>query len=150
MSHNAFHYTSCGLSNIWLKNGYKTITTKYGKATSIHDIEGLHRAIGRRLINNKPKLNGSEIRFLRKELDLSQVNLAGLLGVDESTVRSWEKDRAGVPPPAERVIRLLYKEKINGDKEINSMLENISQLDREIHEYMILLEETESGWSEAA
>ena len=37
------HYTSCGLQNIWLKNGYEVIETAYGKATSIHDVEGLHK-----------------------------------------------------------------------------------------------------------
>jgi hypothetical protein len=48
------------------------------------------------------------------------------------------------------VLRLMYEEKINGNKEINSLLERISQLDREIHNFRILLEETESGWKEAA
>jgi len=146
-----YHYTTCGLPNIWLKNGYSIMSTsQYGDSVSIHDIEGLHKAIGRRLINDKPKLNGSEIRFLRKELDLSQVSLATLLGVKESTIRSWENDRASAPLPAERMLRLMYEEKINGNKEINSLLERISQLDREIHNFRILLEETESGWKEAA
>ena len=145
------HYISCGLDNIWLVNGYGVIETPYGKATAIHNIEGLHKAIGLFLVNNKPQLDGSEIRFLRKELDLSQVNLADLLGVSESSIRSWEHNRAKVSIPAEKMIRLLYEEKVNGNKGINELLERISQLNRDIYQSKkILLEETNSGWKKAA
>ena len=145
------HYISCGLDNIWLVNGYEVIETPYGKATAIHNIEGLHKAIGLFLVNNKPQLDGSEIRFLRKELDLSQVNLADLLGVSESSIRSWEHNRAKVSIPAEKMIRLLYEEKVNGNKGINELLERISQLNRDIYQSKkILLEETNSGWKKAA
>lgn len=144
------HYISCGLINIWLRNGYKTIKTAYGEATSIHDIEGLHKTIGLFLVNNKPKLTGSELRFLRKELDLSQNNLANLLGVSESSIRAWENNRAKASGPAEKMLRLLYQQKVNGHKDINDLLERISQLNRDIHQSKIWLEETKTGWQQAA
>ncbi len=144
-----FHYISCGLKNIWLKNGYTTINTAYGDSTSIHNIEGLHKAIGLFLVNNKPKLTGSELRFLRKELDLSQTNLASLLGVSESSVRAWENNRSK-SSPAEKMLRLLYQEKVHGHKDINILLERISQLNRDAHQSKIWLEETTSGWRQAA
>lgn len=144
------HYISCGLKNIWLRNGYTTIKTEYGNATSIHDMHGLHKAIGLFLVNNIPKFVGAELRFLRKELDLSQVNLANLLGVSESSIRSWENDRAKAPAPAENLLRVLYQEKVNGHKDINDLLERISQLNRDTHSNKIWLEETNSGWGKAA
>jgi len=145
------HYIGCGLEYIWLKNGYTIVKTNYGESTSIHDIEGLHKAIGLFLINNKPELTADEFRFLRKELNLSQSNLAALLGVSESSIRAWENNRAQkCSAPAERMLRALYLEHINGNDEINCLLERISQLDREIHQDEITLEETTSGWKQAA
>lgn len=144
------HYTGCGLQNIWLRNGYSVKDTDYGKATSIHDIEGLHKAIGIHLAVNKPKLTGAELRFLRKELDLSQNHLAILLGVSEPSVRGWENNRSKVPGPAEKMLRAMYVAKVNGDKDINDLLERLSQLNRDIHFKKIELEETDSGWRQAA
>lgn len=146
-----FHYKSCGLKNIWLVNGYEEIDTPYGKATSIHNLEELHAVIGMSLVLDKPKLTGSELRFLRKELDLSQSNLAGLLDVNQSSIRAWESGRTKISSPAERLIRLLYIEKIKGHKEINEFLERISQLNRDIYQAeKFLLEESSSGWKQAA
>ena len=145
-----FHYMSCGLQNIWLRNGFTEVETKYGKAVSIHDIEGLHKTIGLRLINNKPKLTGSELRFLRKELDLSQVSLAMMLGVSESSIRGWENNRTHASPPAEKMIRLMYEGKVNGNEDINKLLEKISQLNHVTNKEKFFLEETSAGWKEAA
>lgn len=144
------HYTSCGLQNIWLKNGYDVIDTGYGKATSIHDLEGLHTAIGLLIAENKPKLSGAEVRFLRKELDLSQVHLALLLGVSEVTVRGWENHRTKITKPADKLLRILYIEHAKDNKEIKAFFERLSHLNREEHSRKIELEETQSGWRQAA
>ena len=68
-----YHYEECSLSHIWLCNGY-TIEQdeEYGELVSIHSVHDLHNAIGLHLITNKLELNGEEIRFLRKEMNLSQ------------------------------------------------------------------------------
>ncbi|MEG0379379.1 MAG: helix-turn-helix domain-containing protein, partial [Eubacterium sp.] len=53
---------------------------------SFVDVEGLHRAIGINLVTHKPRLSGAEVRFLRKEMNLSQNGLAEILGVSVPTV----------------------------------------------------------------
>ena len=55
-----YRYTESGLTNVWLANGYTIRKTKYGKGVSIHDVEGLHRALARALAN---KLRLTERRF---------------------------------------------------------------------------------------
>lgn len=51
-----YHYLESGLRSIWLKNGYAIKRDPdYGERVSIHDVDGLHRAIGRALAN-KPRL----------------------------------------------------------------------------------------------
>ena len=146
-----FEYKSCGLPNVWLRNGYEVHETPYGSSVSIHNVEGLHRAIGLDLVNRKPQLSGDEVRFLRKELDMSQVLLAHLLGVGETSVRHWESGRQTITKPAERVLRLLYREHVTGDGEIRELVERVSELNREVYNLERLeLEETGDGWRTAA
>jgi len=40
-----YHYTLCGLDNVWLENGYQVRETSYGQGISVHDVEGLHEVI---------------------------------------------------------------------------------------------------------
>lgn len=144
-------YNSCGLPDVWLRNGYEVRDTAYGRSVAIHDVEGLHRAIGLDLISRKPLLNGKEVRFLRKELDLSQTQLASLLGVGETSVRNWESGRQAITKPAERMLRILYREHVAGDGSIRELVERISELNREVHQqHRLELEETSNGWAAAA
>lgn len=144
------HYTGCGLPNIWLRNGFVVEETSYGEAVSIDNLDGLHCAIGLDLANNKPNLTSNEVRFLRKEMDLPQVQLAQLLGVVEATVRNWENGRAEIPGPADRILRTLYLEFAEEESLVREKLERISQLNREEHERQITFAESDGTWRTAA
>ena len=111
MSSRDYHYTECGLNNIYLLNGYKLIQTSRGKAVSINDIDGLRRAIGLLLVTSKKELSGEQLRFLRKELLKSPTALAQLLGVSLTTIQRWEK-RGTMSKSAESLLRLLYREHV--------------------------------------
>lgn len=151
VSTEMFHYTASGLDYIWLKNGVDIEETSYGEAYSIHDVEGLHKTIGYELVMNKPLLTRSEVRFLRKEMDLPQKDLADLIGVGESSVRNWESsDRCNIPPPADRLLRKLYLEHVDGDGTITDLINRISQLNREMYECRMELEEFDGVWKTAA
>jgi DNA-binding transcriptional regulator YiaG len=52
------------------------------------------------------KLNGKEIRFLRRALAWKSVELAKRLGVEPETVSRWESDRLPMAPNHERLLRL--------------------------------------------
>lgn len=145
-----YHYQGCALPNVWLRNGFTTQQTPYGKAVAIHDVVGLHRAIGLCLATGSPLLTGAEVRFLRKELDMSQAHLAKVLGVSESSVRAWENDRGPISCSAERILRVLYREHVTGDGTVRDLVERLAKLNREAHKSKIELEDTEHGWSMAA
>ena len=142
------NYTSCGLKNVRLRNGYEATETAYGKAVSIHDLEGLHRTIGLHIVRHNPELlNGDEIRFLRKELDLPQAQLARILDVTEPTVRNWEAGRNRISGPADRLLRTLYMESAQEGSLVRELLETLSQINRDAYASNTLeLEETEGGW----
>ena len=64
----AYHYTQCGLDNVWLENGYSRKTTSYGTAVSVEDVDGLHKLLASKLVEKTSALAGKEFRFLRVQL----------------------------------------------------------------------------------
>lgn len=104
-----YHYLESGLPNIYLANGYEWYDTPDGPAIAIHEAEALHLAIARTLVEHKPWLTGREVRFIRYYLDLSQAQLGELLGVEDQSVRRWEK-LLRVPRAADHAVRLVFRD----------------------------------------
>lgn len=149
MENNFYHYSECGLNNVYLVNGFNTIDTSQGIATSIHNIEGLHKAIGMFLILNQKDLSGDEIRFLRHEMLMSQKTLSSLLGVSEQEIRRWENGKIKIPKPSESLLRLLFREHAHDKNgKIASILKEVSKLEEKLSE--IVFKDTKNGWKSAA
>ncbi len=140
---NAYRYTESGLTNVWLANGYTIRKTKYGDGVSIHNMDGLHRALARAL-SNKPRLTGTEVRFLRKEMGLSQRGLGELLGVTEQAVSLWER-KGQLPKTADRLLRLIYVEHDRGNAPIRTTIQRINDMDSQEND-QIIAEEAKGGW----
>lgn len=143
-----YHYIESGLKNIWLVNGFTIKQTEYGETVSIQDVEGLHRCIGM-IIARRPKFTGPELRFIRKELGMSQKSLSDFVGSSEQTVSLWER-HGSVPRAADRLIKLAYLEAISkqGNVKIKEMIERLNQLDAKAFEKLEL--EKAREWKEAA
>ena len=109
-----YHYKESGLPHVYLVNGYRQVTTSNGKGVAIQDIEGLHFAIALAAVTHSKQLTGPEVRFIRKFMELTQSQFADLLGVEEQTVRLWEK-RPRAPKPADRAVRLLFLNLVRAD-----------------------------------
>ncbi len=148
MARKRFHYTMCGLDNVFLLNGFALRSTPYGKGFSIENIDGLHAAIGKRLIEERKMLRGRELRFLRHEMNLSQNRLATLLGVDEQTVARWEKGQANISGPADKMIRLLYADWVGAKPDVSRLLDHLADLD-ETETRQALFKETGRVWRAA-
>jgi putative transcriptional regulator len=143
-----YHYTESGLNNIWLKNGYVVKNTPYGEAVSIQDVEGLHKLIGT-IIARRPKLTGPELRFLRKEMEMSQKALASLVGTSEQNISLWER-RGRVPQAADRLIKLVYLEAISekANVQIRELIDRLNAQDATAFAKLKL--EKAKDWKEAA
>ena len=124
-----YHYTECGLKNVWLMNGYVVKNTPYGEGVSIQDVEGLHKVIGA-IIAKRPQLTGPELRFIRKEMGLSQKAMAVFVGTSEQNISLWER-RGRVPQTADRLVKLAYLETISkdGNVQIRAIIERLNSLD---------------------
>ena len=143
------HYRLSGLDYVYLVNGFQYHETEYGPGVSIEDIHGLHRAIAQDIVTDRAHLSGAEVRFLRKEMDLSQAGLAVMLGVDAQTVARWEKGQTDVTGPADRLIRILYLEHLGGNPDVRHLIDTLADLD-EIEHGRRCFEETAEGWRTAA
>ena len=144
-----YHYTECGLDNVFLVNGFQFVEERGGRGVIIEDMDGLHDAIGAFLANEKKPLTGKEFRFLRHEINITQSDLAKLLAVDEQTVARWEKGKTKNFGPAEKLIRVLYQERRGGNKKVREALEVLAEIDEFVNEEFHF-EDTADGWQRAA
>jgi putative transcriptional regulator len=148
-----YFYKECGLDNVILVGGVTIRDTPRGQTTRIEDVDGLHRAIAQALLSERKKLSGRELRFLRHELNMTQEVLAALLGTDAQSVARWENKKFKVPGPADRLIRFLYKEQINGNPEIVDPLRRLAELDEIINADQTPMQfspDGKDGWHRAA
>jgi putative transcriptional regulator len=101
-------------------------------------------------VNYKKRLTGSEIRFLRLEMGMSQNRLADSLGVDEQSVSLWERGKRRPAIAAERMLRLLYLERMDGTTKVAELIAQWNDTDRQEDELRRVFEDTEHGWRLAA
>lgn len=134
-----YHYTECGLDNVWLSNGYKAKTTSYGQAVAIEDADGLHVVLAANLIEKKGRLTGKEFRFLRLLMCLSQEGLAQMLGVQEQSISLWERT-GKVPKAQDTLLRMITQEKVDGNCSVTDVIERINTVERLINQQIVARE----------
>ena len=149
---DSIRYRGCGLDNVYLTNGYMYTNLVSGEEVlHIEDIPGLHRAIASAIVDSPVDLDAKTFKFLRKEQDMSQRQLAEILGVEEQTVSNWERARTPIPKYADLVLRTLTKERCGGNAALMSVIEHMNRLDRERHHEELRLRMARSDeWMMAA
>lgn len=140
-----YHYTECGLDNVYLMNGYAI--DKDG-SLFIEDIHGLHKLIGTKIVFQQRKLKSKEIRFIRHYMDLSQKVFGELLGVDYQTVLRWETGRIVIPRTADKFLKVLFNEFLDPESKARNVIDEISDLDNNREDRIELSHRKE--WKEAA
>lgn len=149
VEHEPLHYTQCGLDDVYLLNGFLRRQTPYGEGVAVEKAEELHEAIAHSLCVDRPFLNGKEFKFLRKQMNLTQAELAQQFGSDVQAVARWEKGRARIQGAADRLIRVVYLASRDMDVTASELLEAVAQLDESADERQVF-EETPEGWKTAA
>jgi putative transcriptional regulator len=145
---NLYHYTECGLDYVWLGSGVRLIETGYGPAAEITDADTLDQAIAEFIVTHKKSLTGQDVRFLRSELDLTQAELAGLLGKDAQSVARWEKEKTTIPSTEDRALRQIYLEGIGQRPIFTETARWVGALDQRIEH--IVFERIADHWAQAA
>jgi len=144
-----YHYTACGLEDVWLANGYDVEEIDGEAVIIVRKLDALHRAIGRFLVRRKKLLAGKEIHFLRKQLDLTQSELARLLGCNAQQVARYEKGENRIPGPADRLLRMIYRDHTQDNVNVREVLQALDELDSRQNDRQVF-QETPDGWKSAA
>jgi DNA-binding transcriptional regulator YiaG len=132
---DGYHFTECGLDNIYLINGFEITKNSGDEEIYIHDIHGLLKAIGMMLINKKGLLLGNEIKFIRTALDFSQNILARYIGCTYQTILLWEKDKTPISKTADRLLKVLFFEYLNPKESniVHKLINEIADSDAELN-----------------
>lgn len=112
-----YQYKESGLKNVILKG---IPVYECAKCKEIYpllsNVKELHKIIAQKILNKKSLLSGEELRFLRKEMMLKAQDLARILGVTKVTVSRWENERELISPACDRLVRLIYSNRIWEEK----------------------------------
>jgi DNA-binding transcriptional regulator YiaG len=141
-----YHYVESGLDNVWLRNGYIEEETAYGPTVAFKDIAGLHRSISLAIVEQAGKLRGGEIRFLRRQMEMSQVSLAELIGVTSQSVALWEKGKALITSPSDKLLRLIIKAHYSGQVTVRRAIDALNQRDQDDHAHRLVFQESGRKW----
>jgi hypothetical protein len=143
-----YHYTECGLDNVWLVNGVtRKKFGKHGYAVMVHDPKGLWASLAREIVHQDSRIVGQELRFLRSMLDLTQTELGKRLAYnDGQRVAVWEKAKhRPVPVIADAFVRALYREKIGESALLTRISARLQEIGDMVGEQKRLLEEGPMG-----
>lgn len=139
------HYTDCGLDNVYLLNGYEIEATPYGDGLSIKNLDELHLAIGCDLSNQKKVLSGKELRFLRKQMNLTQSELGKFLSLSSQQVARWEKGESAISGPAALLVRALFIQTTGGKLDLQGLAKSLEDTDAPMGEKSFYAK-TIQGW----
>lgn len=131
-----YHYTECGLDNVWLANGYTVHNTPYGKGVSVNDTDSLMKELAKWLTQKPGRLTGKELRFLRTLMCLSQASLGTMMGATEQSVSLWERT-GKVPKTSDAVVRMLVLEKLDGGSKVSEVIDRINTVERLVNQQIV-------------
>jgi transcriptional regulator with XRE-family HTH domain len=119
------HYTECGLQNVYI-HGIKPMVDDDGDdVILVSGINTLHRVIAEGIVSHPKGMNGSELRFLRTEMGLTQSEMASFVHRDKQTIGRWERSEKEIDSVSEALIRKLAIEKL--ELKVNLKMEQLSR-----------------------
>ena len=107
-AHENYGYAASGLPYVTLVGVEVRRCAACGEhEVVIPKIEQLHRTIAMAVVEKRSRLTAAEIRFLRKYLGWSGVDVARHMGVTAESVSRWENDREEMAAVADRLVAVI-------------------------------------------
>lgn len=104
-----YHMQGVGLPNVYLLNGVVVENDPdYGEVVTVDNPDGLYRAIGLHIVEKASAITPAELRWLRKQMGLTQVQFGKVLRVSDQTVANYEKAATAISGPADTLARTYY------------------------------------------
>ncbi len=112
---STFRYTQCGLDNVEIHGLPPMVDDSGEKVYEIPNVNGLHKAIAKSIVDRPAGMTGKELRFLRTEMGMTQAELASVLQRDAQSIGRWERGEVAIDQTAELVVRMLVVQNLNLD-----------------------------------
>lgn len=139
----SYWYQESGLDNVHIENIPIYKCTCGESYPSIFRIGRLNELIAKELLKKNSLLNGSEIKFLRKNIYFSSKDFASELGVGKTTLSKWENEHQRHSEQNDRLVRTIYMiHKGIKKREAQKILSNFAKVRLEYSEipYLIIAE----------
>ncbi|WP_305843184.1 helix-turn-helix domain-containing protein [Photobacterium leiognathi] len=140
------HYTESGLDNIYLVNGYEVTEEDGEEYISYTNFDGIQQAIAVAICNQKSWMTPQQLKFIRKEFNLSQSALGLLLYCDRQSIARWEKGETDIPALADITLRALYLESIQEESHVRLTIDSLVDAEIADMQASIHLEEKDGKW----
>ncbi|MEO0496434.1 MAG: helix-turn-helix domain-containing protein [Pseudomonadota bacterium] len=118
MTEYIHHYVESGLDNVYIYGIPLELDDSEEALITIPAINDLHRVIAKGIISHQNSMSGTELRFLRTEMGLTQAQLAELVHRDKQSIGRWERSEIELDAAAEVLIRRFAIESLSLDLEI--------------------------------
>ena len=145
-----YHYTECGLSNIYLINGIEITEEDGEEFVSYANFDGIQQAIATSICSQITWMSPEQFRFLRKEFNLSQSSLGQLLYCDRQTIARWEKGDIEIPHIYDVMLRALFLESIDKESHVYLTIQTLADAEIVDMQSKICFEENAGEWKEVA
>jgi DNA-binding transcriptional regulator YiaG len=111
-----YHYVNSGLEDVYLVGvPYRVCKDCNKQSADIPALKCLLAEIASRIVEKPSLLNGSEIRFLRKQIPMRAIDFAAMMSITPQRLSALESTDGPVPAGRDKIIRLIY-EGLCGDK----------------------------------
>jgi putative zinc finger/helix-turn-helix YgiT family protein len=101
-----YHYKESGLKNVTLSGIDLIRCQKCGHVDPvISRLKELHRALALAVASQPFRLQGEDVRYLRKYLGMTQDKFAELLHIHKSSLSKWENNEDKIGEQSDRLIR---------------------------------------------
>jgi putative zinc finger/helix-turn-helix YgiT family protein len=139
-----YNYSACGLPHVTLKG----VEVRRCGACGEHEVviprmAELHQAIAMAVVAKRARLTAAEVKFLRKHLGWSGVELAKHMGVAAETVSRWENGREPMGAVADRLLRLMV---VNQAPKRDYAIDALAELEDEPAPARLKLAADRQGW----
>jgi putative zinc finger/helix-turn-helix YgiT family protein len=103
-----YHYTECGLDNVFL-TGIPLYQCGCGsKVPILSHIDDLHRLIADMVTTRDDRMNGKELKFVRKMMGMKAIELARKLRVTKQTISNWENEKVRMSSAYDLLLKTMY------------------------------------------
>ncbi len=100
--------TGVGLSNVYLRNGFTVEDSDGDETISYENLTGLYFEISRAIASTPFTMRAEEFRFMRKQLQMSQADIAVLFDKSDQAIAKWEKGLLPVPKAESTLLKIFW------------------------------------------